>query len=174
MPQDTVLFNDTIRYNIGYAKPDATEEEILAAADSADLSGLLSRLPDGLDTVVGERGLKLSGGEKQRLAISRVILKAPRIIVFDEATSSLDSRSEKAILEALNRVSRNATTLVIAHRLSTVVDADQIVVMDDGVVVETGTHDQLLARDGLYQRLWELQRSEENGPGTEFTDHHDE
>ena len=174
VPQDTVLFNDTIRYNIGYAKPGATEEEILAAADSADLSGLLSRLPDGLDTVVGERGLKLSGGEKQRLAISRVILKAPRIIVFDEATSSLDSRSEKAILEALNRVSRNATTLVIAHRLSTVVDADQIIVMDDGVVVETGTHDQLLELDGLYRRLWELQRSEESGSGNEFTAHDSE
>jgi len=165
VPQDTVLFNDTIRYNIGYASPDASESEILAAAESADLSGLLSRLPDALDTIVGERGLKLSGGEKQRLAISRVILKAPRIIVFDEATSSLDSRSEKSILSALNRVSHNATSLVIAHRLSTVIDADQIVVMDDGSVVEAGTHEQLLQRDGLYRHLWELQQSEENNPG---------
>jgi len=166
VPQDTVLFNDTIRYNIGYARPDATEAEVLAAADSADLSDLLARLPDGLDTIVGERGLKLSGGEKQRLAISRVILKAPRIIVFDEATSSLDSRSEKAILAALNKVSDGATTLVIAHRLSTVIDADQIVVMDDGAVVETGTHEQLLQRNGLYQRLWELQQNEETDPDT--------
>lgn len=161
VPQDTVLFNDTIRYNIGYARPDATEAEILAAADSADLTDLLARLPDGLDTVVGERGLKLSGGEKQRLAISRVILKAPRIIVFDEATSSLDSRSEKAILQALDRVSANATTLVIAHRLSTVIDADQIVVMENGVVVETGTHDQLLQQHGLYSRLWQLQQTDQ-------------
>jgi len=161
VPQDTVLFNDTIRYNISYAKPDSTEEEILAAAASADLSGLIGRLPEGLDTVVGERGLKLSGGEKQRLAISRVILKAPRIIVFDEATSSLDSRSEKAILEALNRVSQNATTLVIAHRLSTVVDADQIIVMDEGAIVETGRHDELLQVNGLYSRLWNLQQNEQ-------------
>lgn len=167
VPQDTVLFNDTIRYNIGYANPEASEAEILAAADSADLSGLLARLPDGLDTVVGERGLKLSGGEKQRLAISRVILKAPQIIVFDEATSSLDSRSEKSILSALNRVSRNATSLVIAHRLSTVVDADQIVVMDDGAVVQSGTHDQLLNSHGLYRQLWELQQSEEPDPGAD-------
>lgn len=160
VPQDTVLFNDTIRYNIAYAKTDATDEEVLAAADSADLSELLSRLPEGLDTVVGERGLKLSGGEKQRLAISRVILKAPRIIVFDEATSSLDSQSEQAILDALNKVSTNATTMVIAHRLSTVVDADIIVVMDDGQIKESGTHVQLLKQQGLYQRLWDMQQSD--------------
>ena len=160
VPQDTVLFNDTIRYNIAYAKPDATDEEVIAAADSADLSELLSRLPEGLDTVVGERGLKLSGGEKQRLAISRVILKAPKIIVFDEATSSLDSQSERAILDALNKISNDATTMVIAHRLSTVVDADEIVVMDHGKVVESGTHPNLLSMKGLYYRLWEMQKSD--------------
>ncbi len=160
VPQDTVLFNDSIRYNIGYAKPEATDQEITAAASSADLSTLLSRLPEGLDTVVGERGLKLSGGEKQRLAISRVILKAPRIIIFDEATSSLDSRSEQAILSALNTVSKNATTLVIAHRLSTIIDADKIVVLDDGRIVETGSHQTLLKQDGLYRKLWDMQQSE--------------
>ena len=160
VPQDTVLFNDTIRYNIAYAKTDASDEEIMAAARSADLEELLSRLPDGLDTVVGERGLKLSGGEKQRLAISRVILKAPGIIVFDEATSSLDSQSERAILEALNKISSNATTMVIAHRLSTVVDANIIVVMDNGKIVETGNHNELLLKRGLYSRLWEIQQSE--------------
>jgi len=160
VPQDTVLFNDTIRYNIAYAKPDATDEEVLAAANSADLGELLSRLPDGLETVVGERGLKLSGGEKQRLAISRVILKAPKIIVFDEATSSLDSQSERAILDALNKISNNATTMVIAHRLSTVVDADEIVVMDNGQIVESGTHTNLLSMQGLYHRLWEMQKSD--------------
>jgi len=121
---------------------------------------LLSRLPEGLDTVVGERGLKLSGGEKQRLAISRVILKAPKIIVFDEATSSLDSQSERAILDALNKISNNATTMVIAHRLSTIVDADEIVVMDDGRIVESGTHASLLSMKGLYHKLWEIQKSE--------------
>jgi len=160
VPQDTVLFNDTIRYNIAYAKPDATDDEILAAADSAELTELLSRLPEGLDTVVGERGLKLSGGEKQRLAISRVILKAPKIIVFDEATSSLDSQSERAILDALNNISSGATTMVIAHRLSTVVDADEIVVMENGRIVESGTHLNLLSQQGLYHRLWEMQKSD--------------
>jgi len=157
VPQDTVLFNDTIRYN---TKPDATDDEILAAADSAELTELLSRLPEGLDTVVGERGLKLSGGEKQRLAISRVILKAPKIIVFDEATSSLDSQSERAILDALNNISSGATTMVIAHRLSTVVDADEIVVMENGRIVESGTHLNLLSQQGLYHRLWEMQKSD--------------
>lgn len=160
VPQDTVLFNDTIRYNIAYAKPDATDDEVMAAADSAELTELLSRLPEGLDTVVGERGLKLSGGEKQRLAISRVILKAPKIIVFDEATSSLDSQSERAILDALNKISSDATTMVIAHRLSTVVDADEIVVMENGHIVESGTHANLLSRQGLYHRLWEMQKSD--------------
>ncbi len=165
VPQDTVLFNDTIRYNIAYAKTDATDEEVIDAAHSADLSELLSRLPEGLDTVVGERGLKLSGGEKQRLAISRVILKAPGIIVFDEATSSLDSQSERAILGALNKASSNATSMVIAHRLSTVVDADNIVVMDDGKIVESGNHAELLKKQGLYHRLWEMQQSDEQDLG---------
>lgn len=160
VPQDTVLFNDTIRYNIAYAKPDASDEEILAAANSADLSELLSRLPEGLDTVVGERGLKLSGGEKQRLAISRVILKAPKIIVFDEATSSLDSQSERAILKALNKISHHATTMVIAHRLSTVVDADIIVVLENGHIVESGSHETLISKRGLYNKLWEMQQSD--------------
>ncbi len=161
VPQDTVLFNDTIRYNIAYAKPGASDAEILEAAQKADLTTLLSRLPEGLDTVVGERGLKLSGGEKQRLAISRVILKAPKIIIFDEATSSLDSQSEQAILHSLNSVSQSATTLVIAHRLSTIVDADRIVVLEDGVTVEAGSHQQLLHDKGLYHRLWNMQQSEQ-------------
>ncbi len=165
VPQDTVLFNDTIRYNIAYAKNDATDDEVIAAANSADLGELLSRLPDGLDTVVGERGLKLSGGEKQRLAISRVILKAPRIIVFDEATSSLDSQSERAILGALDKASSNATTMVIAHRLSTVVDADTIVVMENGRIVESGSHAGLLEQEGLYHRLWQMQQSKEQDAG---------
>ncbi len=162
VPQDTVLFNDTIRYNIAYANPDADENQVREAAEKADLGTLLSRLPDGLDTIVGERGLKLSGGEKQRLAISRVILKSPGIILFDEATSSLDSRSEKAILGSLEKVSSGATSLVIAHRLSTIIDADQIVVLDDGVVVETGDHFKLLKNDGLYKRLWDMQQSEQD------------
>ena len=160
VPQDAVLFNDTIRYNIAYAKPDATDDEVLAAATSADLAELLSRLPDGLDTIVGERGLKLSGGEKQRLAISRVILKSPKIIVFDEATSSLDSQSERAILGALDKISHDATTMVIAHRLSTVVDADVILVMDNGRIVESGNHEALLLKEGLYSKLWEIQQSD--------------
>lgn len=160
VPQDTVLFNDTIRYNIAYAKPDASDDEVLAAAASADLRELLSRLPDGLDTIVGERGLKLSGGEKQRLAISRVILKAPKIIIFDEATSSLDSQSERAILGALDKISHDATTMVIAHRLSTVVDADVILVMDNGRIVESGNHEELLLKEGLYNKLWEIQQND--------------
>ena len=162
VPQDTVLFNDTILYNIGYADPAADEAKVLEAAHKADLGRLLSRLPEGLNTVVGERGLKLSGGEKQRLAIARVILKSPQILLFDEATSSLDSQSEKAILAALRNVSSSATTLVIAHRLSTIIDADDIIVMDDGCVVETGTHHELLLHNGLYKRLWELQKSSQN------------
>lgn len=174
VPQDTVLFNDTIRYNIAYARPGATDEEVIAAANSADLGELLSRLPDGLDTVVGERGLKLSGGEKQRLAISRVILKAPKIIVFDEATSSLDSQSERAILAALDKISHNATTMVIAHRLSTVVDADIIVVMENGRIVESGTHEKLLTlEEGLYNKLWEMQQSDAASQQNDFTQQDD-
>ena len=164
VPQDTVLFNDTILYNIGYADPSADESKVLEAAKNADLGRLISRLPDGLNTVVGERGLKLSGGEKQRLAIARVILKSPKILLFDEATSSLDSQSEKAILAALRKVSSSATTLVIAHRLSTITDADKIIVIDDGSVVETGSHHSLLKQDGLYRKLWEMQKNSQTEP----------
>jgi ATP-binding cassette subfamily B protein len=160
VPQDTVLFNDTLYYNIRYACPQASREEVVEAARLADLHAFIEALPQGYDTVVGERGLKLSGGEKQRVAIARVILKRPRILVFDEATSSLDSRSEQAILSALNGVSRQTTTLAIAHRLSTIVDADQILVLDQGRIVERGTHRQLLAREGLYAHLWALQQEE--------------
>jgi ATP-binding cassette subfamily B protein len=158
VPQDTVLFNDTIGYNIGYGRPGASQAEIAAAARSAQLDGLIARLPDGWQTLVGERGLKLSGGEKQRVAIARMLLKDPPIIVLDEATSSLDSRNEQAIQEALRAVAAGRTALVIAHRLSTIVDADRIVVLHDGRIVETGRHDELLAAGGRYAGLWELQR----------------
>ena len=158
VPQDTVLFNDSIRYNIQYARPQASFEEIREAARLADIDHFIEELPEGYDTTVGERGLKLSGGEKQRVAIARVLLKDPQILVFDEATSSLDSQSEKNILEALARISRNKTTLVIAHRLSTVVDADRIIVLDQGRVTEQGDHQALIEADGLYARLWRMQQ----------------
>lgn len=160
VPQDTVLFNDTIEYNIAYGRPGATREEIEAAARTANIHDFIASLPQGYDTVVGERGLKLSGGEKQRIAIARAVLKNPRILVFDEATSSLDSHSEKLILEALQQAASNHTTLVIAHRLSTIVDADQILVMDQGRIVERGSHYDLLAHEGLYARMWALQQEE--------------
>ncbi len=160
VPQDTVLFNYTIDHNIRYAKLDATDEEIQQAAKHANIHDFISSLPDGYQTVVGERGLKLSGGEKQRIAIARVILKNPRILVFDEATSSLDSHSEQLILESLKQVAEKHTTLVIAHRLSTIIDADKIVVLDKGKVVEEGTHQDLLEKDGLYAHLWQLQQEE--------------
>ncbi len=160
VPQDTVLFNDTIAHNIGYARPGASLEEIVEAARVADIHAFVDSLPDGYDTVVGERGLKLSGGEKQRVAIARVVLKQPPIMVFDEATSSLDSQSEKNILGALERVSRDVTTLVIAHRLSTVVDADRILVMRDGRIVEQGRHRELLEAEGSYARFWQLQQEQ--------------
>lgn len=150
VPQDTVLFNDTIYYNINYARPAASREEVIKAAQLAHIHEFIETLPEGYDTVVGERGLKLSGGEKQRVAIARVILKNPKILVFDEATSSLDSQSEKAILAALHEVAENHTTLVIAHRLSTIIDADQILVLDGGKIVERGNHRELLAQAGLY------------------------
>ena len=163
VPQDTVLFNDSIGYNIAYGRPDATPEEIREAVRLAHLEDFIARLPRGLDTLVGERGLKVSGGEKQRIAIARMLLKDPQILVFDEATSSLDSGSEKAILTALNEVAARRTTLVIAHRLSTVMDADHIVVMDNGRVIEQGTHEALLARDGTYRRLWQHQHQSSLG-----------
>lgn len=164
VPQDTVMFNDSIRYNLAYAKKDATDEEVREAAKAANLDEFIKSLPQGYDTVVGERGLKLSGGEKQRMAIARVILKRPPIIVFDEATSSLDTRSEQMILEGLNSVAKRATSLVIAHRLSTIVDADEILVLDAGEIVERGTHEALLQNEGLYADLWQLQQHNEDDP----------
>ncbi len=160
VPQDTVLFNYTIDHNIRYAKLDASEEEIQQAAKHANIHDFITSLPEGYQTVVGERGLKLSGGEKQRIAIARVILKNPRILVFDEATSSLDSHSEQLILESLKEVAEKHTTLVIAHRLSTIIDADNIIVLDKGKVVEQGRHQQLLEKAGLYAHLWQLQQEE--------------
>jgi ATP-binding cassette, subfamily B, heavy metal transporter len=161
VPQDTVLFNDSIYYNIAYGRPDATHEEILQAAQAAHIHEFIVSLPKGYDTMVGERGLKLSGGEKQRVAIARAILKRPSILIFDEATSALDSKSEKAIQDEFRNVSRNRTTLVIAHRLSTIIDAHQILVMDHGRIAERGTHRELLAQQGLYAQMWALQQQEE-------------
>ncbi|HEX7028649.1 MAG TPA: ABC transporter ATP-binding protein/permease [Gammaproteobacteria bacterium] len=160
VPQDTVLFNDTLHYNILYGCPDAAEDEIRRAARLAHLERFIEQLPDGYDTLVGERGLKLSGGEKQRVAIARTLLKNPCIMIFDEATSSLDSTSEKAILQAFNEVAENRTTLAIAHRLSTIVDADNIIVLDHGRVVEQGTHHELLKHNGVYAQLWKHQKQE--------------
>lgn len=162
VPQDTVLFNYTIEHNIRYANLEATKEEIQQAAKHANIHDFISNLPDGYQTVVGERGLKLSGGEKQRIAIARVILKNPRILVFDEATSSLDSHSEQLILESLKQVAEQHTTLVIAHRLSTITDADNIIVLDKGEIVEQGTHFSLLEKKSLYAYLWQLQQEEES------------
>ena len=164
VPQDTVLFNETILYNIEYAKTGATREEVIRAATLANIHEFIESLPEGYDTAVGERGLKLSGGEKQRLAIARVILKGSPILIFDEATSSLDSKSEKVILEALRSVAQTHTTLVIAHRLSTITDSDQILVMDKGRIIEQGTHSALLAKSGIYADMWalQLQESDEN------------
>ena len=160
VPQDTVLFNDSLRYNIAYAKPGASRDEIEQAARVAHLTDFIADLPQGYDTVVGERGLKLSGGEKQRVAIARAVLKNPRILIFDEATSSLDSHSEQAILVALREAAAQHTSLVIAHRLSTIVDADNILVMDSGRIVEAGVHQALIARGGAYARLWAMQQEE--------------
>ena len=160
VPQDTVLFNDSLYYNIAYARPGASREEIEQAARLANIHDFIMSLPQDYETVVGERGLKLSGGEKQRVAIARVILKNPRILVFDEATSSLDSHSEQLILDALRKVAAHHTTLAIAHRLSTIVDADTILVMDAGRIVEQGTHQELLSSEGIYARLWALQQEE--------------
>jgi ATP-binding cassette, subfamily B, heavy metal transporter len=161
VPQDTVLFNDTIFYNINYGCPTASREEVIEAAKSAHIHDFIVTLPDGYDSMVGERGLKLSGGEKQRVAIARAILKNPRILIFDEATSALDSKSEKAIQAELKRIAANRTTLTIAHRLSTIVDADQILVMDHGRIIERGTHRELLDNQGVYAHMWALQQQEE-------------
>jgi len=161
VPQDTVLFNDTLEYNIAYGRTSATHEEIEAVARMAQLDDFIARLPEGYATSVGERGLKLSGGEKQRVAIARTLLKRPQILIFDEATSSLDSRSEKQIQAAMHNIAREHTTLIIAHRLSTIVDADEILVLEHGRIVERGQHALLLAREGLYARMWRLQQAEQ-------------
>ena len=161
VPQDTVLFNDTIYYNLAYGRPAATHQEIIAAAQAAHIHDFVESLPQGYESMVGERGLKLSGGEKQRVAIARAILKNPAILIFDEATSALDSKSEKAIQAELHAIAQNRTTLIIAHRLSTVVDADQILVMDKGRIVERGSHRELLAQNKLYAQMWNLQKQEE-------------
>ena len=160
VPQDTVLFNESLLYNIGYAKPSASRNEIEQAARVANIHGFIEGLPQGYDTLVGERGLKLSGGEKQRVAIARAVLKDPRILVFDEATSSLDSHSEQAILVALREAAAHHTSLVIAHRLSTIVDADHILVMEAGRIIESGVHQSLLQEKGTYAKLWMLQQKE--------------
>jgi ATP-binding cassette, subfamily B, heavy metal transporter len=167
VPQDTVLFNDTIRYNIAYGRPGAGQDEVEHAARVAQVHDFIVSLPEGYETRVGERGLKLSGGEKQRVAIARTILKDPRILILDEATSALDTGTEQDIQAALRAVARDRTTLVIAHRLSTVVDADEIIVLRDGRVAERGSHAALLARDGLYARMWALQAEEQTEPETE-------
>jgi ATP-binding cassette subfamily B protein len=162
VPQDTVLFNDSIYYNIAYGRPAATREEVIAAAQSAHIHTFIESLPQGYDSMVGERGLKLSGGEKQRVAIARAILKNPAILIFDEATSALDSKSEKAIQDELHNIAQNRTTLVIAHRLSTIVDAHQILVMDKGRIIERGAHRNLLEMQGIYAQMWALQQQEEH------------
>jgi ATP-binding cassette subfamily B protein len=157
VPQDTVLFNDTIFYNIAYGRPSAPPSEVAEAAKLARIHDFVMGLPDGYQTKVGERGLKLSGGERQRVAIARTILKRPRVLIFDEATSALDTRTERAIQESLRQISKDVTTLTIAHRLSTVVDADEIVVLQDGAIVERGDHAALLALGGVYSRMWAQQ-----------------
>jgi len=165
VPQDTVLFNDSIYYNIAYGRPDATRDEVIAAARAAHILNFIESLPQGWDSVVGERGLKLSGGEKQRVAIARTLLKNPAILVLDEATSALDTQTEKAIQAELLEIARSRTSLIIAHRLSTVVEAYEILVMDGGRIVERGRHPELLAREGVYARMWALQQqAEEEAP----------
>jgi ATP-binding cassette subfamily B protein len=161
VPQDTVLFNDTIQYNIAYGRPGASDEEIRDAARRAHILDFIERMPDGWNTMVGERGLKLSGGEKQRVAIARTLLKNPAIMIFDEATSALDSATEKAIQAELREIAQDRTTLVIAHRLSTIIDADQILVMQNGRIVERGNFRELIERDGVFANMWRLQQQEE-------------
>jgi ATP-binding cassette, subfamily B, heavy metal transporter len=173
VPQDTVLFNDTIEYNIAYGKPDATREEIVAAAKAAYIHDFIESLPDGYGSMVGERGLKLSGGEKQRVAIARTLLKNPAILIFDEATSALDSRAEQAIQAQLKEIARDRTTLVIAHRLSTIADASQILVLDHGRIIERGTHGQLIAQNGAYAQMWERQQARQEVPASPSADDRD-
>jgi ATP-binding cassette subfamily B protein len=168
VPQDTVLFNDSIRYNIGYGNTDASQIQIEAAARLANVEQFIEQLPEGYETIVGERGLKLSGGEKQRIAIARTLIKNPVIMVFDEATSSLDSTAEQAILGALRQAAENHTTLAIAHRLSTIIDSDEILVLDKGRIVERGSHRKLLAQQGLYAELWQNQQEKIEGNGEEL------
>ncbi|WP_135450423.1 ABCB family ABC transporter ATP-binding protein/permease [Tabrizicola caldifontis] len=167
VPQDTVLFNDTILYNIAYGRADATREEIEAAAKAAKIHDFIMRLPQGYDTVVGERGLKLSGGEKQRVGIARTLLKNPPILVLDEATSALDTQTERSIQESLREMGQGRSVIMIAHRLSTIADADQIIVMEDGRIVEQGRHEELLARRGRYALMWERQSAEEDKAAAE-------
>jgi ATP-binding cassette subfamily B protein len=162
VPQDTVLFNDTIHYNIAYGRPTASEAEIIAAAKAAKIHDFILSLPDGYQTTVGERGLKLSGGEKQRVGIARTLLKNPPILLLDEATSALDTQTEMEIQAELKAMGKGRTVITIAHRLSTIADADRIVVLEDGVIVEQGTHEALLAREGRYSNLWLRQLSEED------------
>jgi ATP-binding cassette subfamily B protein len=162
VPQDTVLFNDTIYYNIAYGNTDATKEEVISAAQNADIHDFVTTLPDGYETIVGERGLKLSGGEKQRVAIARTILKNPKIFFFDEATSALDTSTEKEIQKNLENVSKYKTTLIIAHRLSTAANADNIIVLDQGAIIEQGTHENLLLKKGKYFEMWEKQKPTPN------------
>lgn len=164
VPQDTVLFNDTIEYNIAYGKPGSAREDIVAAAKAAYIHDFIESLPDGYATMVGERGLKLSGGEKQRVAIARTLLKNPAVLIFDEATSALDSKAEQAIQTQLREIAQNRTTLIIAHRLSTIVDAAQILVLDQGRIIERGTHAQLLVADGAYAQMWDRQQAREDEP----------
>jgi ABC-type transport system involved in Fe-S cluster assembly fused permease/ATPase subunit len=160
VPQDTVLFNDTIFYNVSYGRPGATKEEVENAARVAHIADFIARLPDGWETTVGERGLKLSGGEKQRVSIARTVLKDPPILVFDEATSALDSHTEKSIQSELAEISRDRTTLVIAHRLSTIVDADEILVLDHGRIVERGSFRSLVTAGGRFAEMWKLQQEQ--------------
>lgn len=159
VPQDTVLFNDSILYNIAYGNPTASHDEIVQAAKAASIHDFVTALPEGYQTQVGERGLKLSGGEKQRVAIARTLLKNPPILILDEATSALDTRTERAIQEELSLIARNRTTLIIAHRLSTIVDADEIIVLDNGRVLERGSHRDLLLQGGRYAQMWMLQQA---------------